>query len=319
MVSAAPTSIILIIVFSVTQAIGATPHFIYANCTTANNYTANSFYKTNLNKLLPELTAQSSSAAFYNQTTGSDSDEVHGLYYCRADLSLQDCSDCVKAAATQIVATCPSQKEAVIWYQECTLRYSNRSIFSVSDTSFGWLSYSETNVTNPSQFLYALASTVDELTQQAVSANATVKNYAKGKRVVTESQTVYCLVQCTPDLNSTQCNDCLQMARYNIRVCCGSGRVYAFINFPSCRIMYDIVPFGLAEDGAPSPSPTTVQFSAPSSGKDCLSFTNIQDVGVNLEHEFQILFVRVAAFSFPILSLHLVSEQLGETEESLSD
>ncbi|KAL8139091.1 hypothetical protein V2J09_005092 [Rumex salicifolius] len=87
----------------------------------SGNYTQNSTYHRSLKTALSDLDSNSSFSSFY----ATSADTVYGRYYCRHDLPLRKCSACVHAATAQIVADCPNHKEAVIWYEQCTLLYLN--------------------------------------------------------------------------------------------------------------------------------------------------------------------------------------------------
>lgn len=60
----------------------------------------------------------------------------YGLALWRGEDSSSDCSTCVADAATQIKHTCPSQKEAIVWFNNCLLRYSNTNFNGVP--SYMW-------------------------------------------------------------------------------------------------------------------------------------------------------------------------------------
>ncbi len=71
---------------------------------------------------------------FYNTTSGQNTSEpVYGLYDCRGDVTIQVCRTYVVAAVKEIKNKCSREKIAVIWYNECLLRYSNWSFFSTVD------------------------------------------------------------------------------------------------------------------------------------------------------------------------------------------
>ncbi|KAG5516588.1 hypothetical protein RHGRI_037342 [Rhododendron griersonianum] len=122
---------------------GADPSFRFIDCpNTTNTYAPNSTYHTNLNTLLSVLSSNSNntSTGFYNFTAGSSPPDVaYGLFLCRGDLTPAACQDCVAYASRDIVERCPKSKWVTIWYDECMLRYSNASIFSILDTRGGYL------------------------------------------------------------------------------------------------------------------------------------------------------------------------------------
>ena len=58
----------------------------------------------------------------------------------------------------------------------------------------------------------------------------------------TEFDRVYCLAQCTRDLDRSGCNTCLRSALATLRNCCPSS-VWSMVFMPSCQLRYDLVQF----------------------------------------------------------------------------
>ncbi|KAJ6706917.1 CYSTEINE-RICH REPEAT SECRETORY PROTEIN [Salix viminalis] len=103
-------------------------------CTNDSTYTANSSYPSNLNATLSSLYENASrSDDFGSISVGQNSDRVSALFLCRGDNSSESCRGCIKTAREEIKIRCSNYKEAIIWYDRCMLRYSNRSIFSLRD------------------------------------------------------------------------------------------------------------------------------------------------------------------------------------------
>ncbi|XP_017234646.1 cysteine-rich receptor-like protein kinase 10 isoform X1 [Daucus carota subsp. sativus] len=136
---------------------------------------------------------------------------------------------------------CPHQKEADEWYQECLLRYSNTSILNTLVTEPTRM-HSGTVASDKAQFNQDLRDMLDNLKAQAIQ-----QKFATAKQT-TQDRTIYGLMQCTPDLSSTQCSNCLDKAIENIPTCC-SGRTGGQVLKPSCRLRFEIGPF---YDGTPS-------------------------------------------------------------------
>ncbi|KAG6755865.1 hypothetical protein POTOM_039273 [Populus tomentosa] len=107
--------------------------FLYHICANTTTFVRNSPYQANLNILLSSLAANATRNdinGFYNASTGHDVYEVYGLFLCRGDVSVEVCRECVNLAKNDVVQRCPNLKEAIIWYDQCFLRYSNSYIFS---------------------------------------------------------------------------------------------------------------------------------------------------------------------------------------------
>ncbi|KAI4298628.1 hypothetical protein L6164_032163 [Bauhinia variegata] len=81
------------------------------------------------------------------------SDTVYGLFMCRGDVPPDLCRECVVNATQRLENTsslvCPFGKGAIIWYDECFVRYSNRNFFSTVDTRPRMRLRNTENVTDP--------------------------------------------------------------------------------------------------------------------------------------------------------------------------
>jgi hypothetical protein len=85
-------------------------------------FAANSTYQSNLDIVLTSLSSNATRATgFSSASTG----KVSGLFLCRGDVNTTVCQDCVANATIEILGRCPLDKVAIIWYDECLLRYSN--------------------------------------------------------------------------------------------------------------------------------------------------------------------------------------------------
>ena len=125
------------------------PRLVYTTCIPegAGNYTAHGAYQKNLGTALTTLTsaAISDNATFSNTTVGDGVDEVFALYYCTGETTAEECGACIQSATAQIVETCPNNKEAIVWYVQCTLRCANRFIFGIEEqTPWAWLASNKT-------------------------------------------------------------------------------------------------------------------------------------------------------------------------------
>ncbi|KAK4491956.1 hypothetical protein RD792_002740, partial [Penstemon davidsonii] len=227
------------------------------------NYTANSTYQTNLNTLLSSLSTNVDRNGFYNVSVGRNPNRANAIVLCRGDIQLDTCRSCVQNAIADIVSSCPNQRQAVLWNEFCMLRYSNESIVGTMTDS-------------PS------------LRNQAATGGSLWK-VAAGNITAPDFQTIFALVQCTPDLTSDDCSTCLMDAARDLPRCCGSrmgGRVLT----PSCNLRYETSIFynesRLREVLEPPPSPppsirTQPMSPSPQSDVDEISFVE------SLKYEFE--------------------------------
>ncbi|XP_059661356.1 cysteine-rich receptor-like protein kinase 25 isoform X1 [Cornus florida] len=240
-----------------TTKITSQPLYYICPNTTTYSTTLNSTYHANLNLLLSNLSSNATKpdTGFYNFTAGRSPNAVYGLFLCRGDVTTNQCHDCVRNASQEILQQCPNRTVAVIWYDYCLLRYSNRNIFSSADTSVAVYMINPQNVTEPTRFREALGNIMDQLATWAVSGRGSAKNFAGTETNYSSFQKLYGLVQCTPDLSSDVCNICLREAIGRFPSCCDiklGGRVL----FPSCNIRYEFYPFfNLTASTTPASAP----------------------------------------------------------------
>ncbi|XP_065617512.1 cysteine-rich receptor-like protein kinase 10 [Quercus suber] len=231
-----------------------------------STFSSNSLYQTNIKSLLSSISSNTTqNLEFYNATIGQNtSNPVYGLFNCRGDVTSQVCRDCVVAAVKEITNTCSEEKVAITWYDECILRYSNRSFFSQVDEKPMFRLYNTQNVTDQAKFNQLLNSSMIELANKTTSDVPTAaKNYGTSQVNISAFQTLYNLVQCTPDLSSANCSSCLLDALKLLPWCC-SGKQGGRVVFPSCSFRYELYPFYRMAATAPTPSPG-VQSSPPPS------------------------------------------------------
>ncbi|XWS15772.1 hypothetical protein CRYUN_Cryun34aG0030700 [Craigia yunnanensis] len=199
----------------------------------------NSTYNNNLNHLFSTITNVTQiDHGFYNVSYGENPDQVNAIGLCRGDLKPDSCRSCIDKAANEFKKSCDNDGAAIKWYDECMLRYSNSSIFGKMEFKpYHALIINVQNATNVTELNQVLATLLDGLKTQAASGDS-LRKFATGNAAVSDSQTIYALAQCTPDLSQVDCNDCLNNATRLLSQCC-SGRQGAAILTPSCNIRYE--------------------------------------------------------------------------------
>ncbi|KAJ6728742.1 CYSTEINE-RICH RECEPTOR-LIKE PROTEIN KINASE 25 [Salix koriyanagi] len=224
----------------------------------------NSTYEANLNLILSSLSSNATRNninGFYNVSAGQAPDVVYGMFLCRGDVSNSVCRNCVTFGTKDVLQRCPMEKAAVILYDECELRYSNRNFFSTVDQNFTLFTMqSPNNVTvEPDNFNQLVATTLNNISTRAASAASGAKKFAVQQANYTGDQKLYSLVQCTPDLSTSDCSRCLEGAISKLGDCCNrrqGGRVI----FASCNFRYELYEFynATAEvEAVPAPPPAT--------------------------------------------------------------
>ncbi|KAL9258679.1 Cysteine-rich receptor-like protein [Drosera capensis] len=213
----------------------AAPTFVYSLCFT---FASNSSYQTTLDLLLSSLSSNATNGnGFYYTSIGSNqSNTLHGLFLCRGDDSSSICQDCVATATTDLPSKCPRSTRAIVWYEECMIRYSDESFYGVLDTApmFSLLNTTVNTNDDDSAFMKVLVTTINDV---ALAAHTSGKRFATGEAKYT-NQTLYALTQCTPDLSMVDCYTCLRDIIGGLP-CNESGIVLC----PGCYVRYAMQPF----------------------------------------------------------------------------
>ncbi|XP_054779261.1 cysteine-rich receptor-like protein kinase 44 [Prosopis cineraria] len=217
----------------------AQPDFLSHECNNGNgNYTVNGAYQANLNTLLSNIASDTQvDYGFYNFSRGQNSDKVNAIGLCRGDVAPYICRSCLNDSRIRLTEMCLNQMEAIGFYDNCMLRYSNRSIFNTDETSPHFCLSSTANATDVDEFNQVLRSLLDSLTGRASSGNSLLK-FATANVAGPDFQTLFGLVQCTPDLSLQQCSDCLVGPISGLPEC-SNGKIGGRILRPSYNFRYE--------------------------------------------------------------------------------
>ncbi|KAK9089606.1 hypothetical protein Scep_028688 [Stephania cephalantha] len=231
----------ILINFSSTSA--QTNDFVYNFCGNTGNFTVNSAYSRNLNTLLSSLSSNiTQTNGFKSASIGQNPDRVYGLFLCRGDVSIQFCQTCVAAARTAALQRCPNQKESILYYEKCMLRYSNQSILGALQTSPALFLTNPQNVSDRLDvFNRNLGNLFVGLGREASRVSNGPK-FSTGSVNFTSFQTIYGLMQCSTDLTQSDCFRCLEGAMAYLPSCC-DGKIGARVILPSCNLRYEVSSF----------------------------------------------------------------------------
>ncbi|XP_010439214.2 PREDICTED: cysteine-rich receptor-like protein kinase 8 isoform X2 [Camelina sativa] len=230
-------------------------------CPNTTTYSRNSTYFTNLKTLLSSLSSRNASysTGFQNATSGQSPNRVTGLFLCRGDYSPEVCRSCVTFAVNETLTLCPYEREVVLYYDECMLRYSHQNFLSTL-TYDGYILMNNRNTISSNQtqterFIDLVSSTMNRAATEAAKSSRklyTIKNE------LTEFQTFYGLLQCTPDLTRQDCRRCLLRSVGGM----SHDRIGARLLYPSCIARYELYAF-YNETGIKTPSPPPLPSSPP--------------------------------------------------------
>uniref|UniRef100_A0A7N2MRM2 Cysteine-rich receptor-like protein kinase 29 n=2 Tax=Quercus lobata TaxID=97700 RepID=A0A7N2MRM2_QUELO len=236
----------------------AQPNFLYQSCLKNGNYTSNSTYKANLNQLLSSLSSNTEiDYGFYNSSYCQNPDKVYAIGLCRGDVKPDVCRSCLNNATNLLPLLCPNQKEAIGWYDYCMLRYSFRNIFGIKENPSFYLSNTNNISANiVDQFNQDLRTLLDSQRNRA-AAGGSLRKFAVGNATAPNFQTLYALMQCTPDLSQQDCNDCLVGSMGDIPQCC-NGKQGGRVVGPSCNLRFELYLFyDSTADTVIQPSPSS--------------------------------------------------------------
>jgi hypothetical protein len=206
------------------------------------NYVSGSTYKANLNHVLSPNSIDID-YGFYKSSYGESPDKVYAIGLCRGDLKPDECRSCLNISKDNLTLQCPKEKEAIVFYEECMLRYSSRNIFSTMDDTpeYPWMSklynVSDYSDDEKAEFNKDLSNLLQNLRGRAV-AGGSLRKFAVGNASAPRFQTLYGLMQCTPNLSEQDCNGCLSGAIDNF-LKAYADRLGGRILRPSCNFRYE--------------------------------------------------------------------------------
>ncbi|GAB2221764.1 hypothetical protein Droror1_Dr00012952 [Drosera rotundifolia] len=243
-------------------------------CYDNGNFTNNDTFGENRGEVLASLASSASAnGGFVTATVGEDPDQVYAAALCRGDLTSDACYGCVNASGYALLSTCPNQLEAIFFGNgSCIVHYSNSMFFQMYTFSPGLIIYLVNQVRVDLDRFDEVFSNLSSIIIEAASSGSSDLKFAVGHADLSDSQTMYALVQCKPTLTSGDCMSCLQGLfnaiqsrfhgtegiRYLVGACTFSYDTYIFYNLTQI-------------DLALSPSPSPPSATSPPSPKEAAS------------------------------------------------
>ncbi|CAN6372292.1 unnamed protein product [Urochloa humidicola] len=248
-------------------------------CGTSSDFQPNSTYQANLYRAAATLPKRASASPnlFATVVVGAIPEQLWAMGQCRGDTNGSTCFGCLTQAFKDLPNDCSYNKDATIYYDLCTLHYSDVHVLpSGGDDDAGATTDSYTinnnaNVTSdPAQFNRLVAALINATADHA-AFNSTRRRFATGEADFFDKDypKVYTLAQCTPDQTPAQCRKCLagviasNLVEFKDRI---GGRVLWF----NCSWRYETAPFfngpALVRLPSPSPAPAPVPALRPTVG-----------------------------------------------------
>ncbi|CAN1124100.1 Cysteine-rich repeat secretory protein 38 [Linum perenne] len=216
-------------------------HFCSSSQSSSSSPNDDTAFNGNLKTLFRKLSNQAPPTGFANVSVGGyDANGVYGLALCRADVtSAAACRSCVTDAAREISSRCPSNRSAIIWYDNCMLKYSDTNFFGKIDNNQRFYMWNTRIVADPSTFN---RNTKNLLTKLAKEASASSKLFAAGEMEIEGYEKLRGLVQCSRDLSGNDCENCAEGIIGELPSCC-DGKEGGRVVGGSCNFRYEIYPF----------------------------------------------------------------------------
>ncbi|XP_020977298.1 cysteine-rich receptor-like protein kinase 25 isoform X2 [Arachis ipaensis] len=217
---------------------------------------------TNLQKRLTTLLSDLSSKATNSNNNefymSNVSNNLFGLYLCRADLPSSLCADCIVNATNRITSECPTSMEAIIWYNHCLLRYSNHSFFRTMGTNPRFKMMNVTDYDDyKSYYKYELWSALTKVAGEIWDRS---DRYYAESFVLNDVQRLFVQGQCTKDLATLDCNYCIHDVIETAIPWCCLGSIGGRVLYPSCTLRFELFPFYRnGTDDQPPSTTTTVK------------------------------------------------------------
>lgn len=220
-------------------------------------FTPNGTYDSNRRLILSSLPNNTASRdGFYYGSIGEEQDRVYALGMCIPKSTPSDCSNCIKGAAGWLIQDCVNQTDAYYWALDptlCLVRYSN---ISFSGSAAFWEiepQYLVLNTATIASNLTEFKTIWEDLTSRTITAASAARStpsssdnhYRVDFANLTKFQNIYALMQCTPDISSDECNNCLQRGVLEYQSCCGNN-TGGYVMRPICFFRWQLFTFSKA-------------------------------------------------------------------------
>ncbi|WZZ75756.1 hypothetical protein YC2023_087126 [Brassica napus] len=208
-------------------------------CSNRGNFTVNSTFAGNLNRLISSLSSLTSQPyGFYNLTSGSG-ESAYAIGLCRREVKRDACLSCIQTAGTNLTEQCQRSKQAVIYFTHCMFRYSNGTIYGRKETSPTQAFVSGTPISNNRDEFERLQRVLLDRLKGMAAAGGPNRKYAQGNGTASPGYgRFYGSAQCSPDLSEQDCDDCLTFGFQRIPSCCDAQTGLRWF-CPSCNFRFE--------------------------------------------------------------------------------
>ncbi|CAN6211872.1 unnamed protein product [Urochloa humidicola] len=221
------------------------PTYPFTVCGSSTFYNANSTYEAQLDVAAATIpkNASTSPELYATAVVGAVPEQLWAMGLCRGDINGTTCFTCLTQAFLDLPNYCSYQKDASIYYDACTLHYSDVHVLysddggPLFDASY---IYSLVNVTSDPARYNALLAALVNATADYAAYNST-RRFATGEADFDlQPHGLYAVAQCTPDQTPAQCRKCLARLIMNrVPAFHVGGRTLWF----NCTYRYETSPF----------------------------------------------------------------------------
>ncbi|XP_010442801.1 PREDICTED: putative cysteine-rich receptor-like protein kinase 12 [Camelina sativa] len=240
-------------------------------CMNTSFFTPFSIYDTNRRLLLTSLASNvTAHRGFYSASIGQPPNRVYAAGMCIPGTEPEICSTCIMSGSNALIQMCPNQKEASLWQSIrtlCMIRYSDSSFIGLLELEPRVTLFNSMDLKmNATEFTRVWKELTLRMVQAVSTNNDTTwsggQYYAADVAALPDSQTLYGLMQCTPDLSNADCNICLQASVNNYQQLF-LGQEGGIIIRLSCFFRIDLYPYFGAFHDIIATSPSTQPVSKP--------------------------------------------------------
>ncbi|KAL5052509.1 hypothetical protein RYX36_033191 [Vicia faba] len=217
--------LVTILSMMITPSISDTNSFIFGGCSRLK-FSPGSNYETNVNSILSSLVNSATFTTYSNFTVPGTtaSETVYGIFQCRGDINNDQCSSCVQRAVSQLGTLCFETYGGALQLEGCFVKYDNVKFIGVED---------KTEVVKKCGPSIGLTSDArDDVLAYLESSDGVYKTFR-----TTSSGDFSGAAQCTGDLSSSECQDCVSDAIQRLRSECG-GSTWGDIYLAKCYARY---------------------------------------------------------------------------------
>ncbi|KAJ8774003.1 hypothetical protein K2173_009434 [Erythroxylum novogranatense] len=208
----------------------------------------NDAFATNLKQLMTSLSQIVPGSGYGRVSLGQNSDKVYGIALCTGNIRNQQCKTCLDDAGSEIITRCPSNKKAIIWYDDCMLKYSDQEFYGRVDLGNELHQCNLRRITRSYRYKFAMArlSLFDILmTRIHENPNLYAAESVEMASSTTTNVKIYGFVQCSRDISTQRCRECLGRICERLRHTCYESLGGKYLT-GSCSVRYELYPFAHA-------------------------------------------------------------------------